>query len=72
MNWTNTSLWFAYELVRMLIFHICLKDFDEAMQSRFHLKLKYDNLGLDTRKCIWMSFLEMATTTVGVANYYPE
>jgi hypothetical protein len=47
-------------------------DFDEAMQSRIHLTLKYGALGVDTRKGIWESFLEMATTIKGEAICTPE
>jgi hypothetical protein len=49
-----------------------LRDFDEAIKSRIHLKLKYDDLGLDTRKDLWMSFLKKATTDAGGAKYSPE
>jgi hypothetical protein len=44
-------------------------DFDEAMQSRIHLTLKYGALGIDTRRGIWKSFLETATTIKGKAIY---
>jgi hypothetical protein len=46
-------------------------DFDEAMQSRIHLTLKYGALGIDTRRGIWKSFLETATTVKGKAIYTP-
>jgi SpoVK/Ycf46/Vps4 family AAA+-type ATPase len=49
-----------------------VSDFDEAMQSRIHLTLKYGALGVDTRKGIWKSFLETATTIKGEAIYTPE
>ena len=42
-------------------------DFDEAMQSRIHLTLKYGALGIDTRRGIWQSFLEK-----GKAIYTPN
>jgi hypothetical protein len=47
-------------------------DFDEAMQSRIHLTLKYSALGTDTRRGIWKSFLDTATTIKGKAIYTPD
>ena len=47
-------------------------DFDEAMQSRIHLASKCGVLGIDTRKGIWKSFLDMATTVKGEAIYTSE
>jgi hypothetical protein len=44
-------------------------DFDEAMQSRIHLTLKYSALGVDTRKGIWTSFLKTAKTIKGEAIF---
>jgi hypothetical protein len=44
-------------------------DFDKAMLSRIHLTLKYGALGIDTRRGIWKSFLETATTIKGKAIY---
>ncbi|KFZ15463.1 hypothetical protein V501_02714 [Pseudogymnoascus sp. VKM F-4519 (FW-2642)] len=46
-----------------------VKDFDEAVQSRIHVGLKYGPLGVDTRKEIWRSFLETAKTEKGDAVY---
>lgn len=45
-----------------------VKDFDDAMQSRIHLAVKYPALGIDTRKEIWKSFLEKAVTAKGKAR----
>jgi hypothetical protein len=47
-------------------------DFDEAMQSRIHLTLKYSALGVNTRKGIWTSFLKTAKTIKGEAIYTVE
>jgi SpoVK/Ycf46/Vps4 family AAA+-type ATPase len=47
-------------------------DFDEAMQSRIHLTLKYSTLNLATRKGIWTSFLKMAETLKGEAICAPK
>src|SRR6266702_1502268 len=35
-------------------------DFDKAMHSRIYISLKYPALGLDTRRELWKSFLEIA------------
>ncbi|ELR10673.1 hypothetical protein GMDG_04940 [Pseudogymnoascus destructans 20631-21] len=40
-----------------------VRDFDEAVQSRIHVGIKYSFLGVDTRKAIWRSFLETKTET---------
>lgn len=40
-----------------------LKDFDKAIQSRIYLKVKYNNLCLDTREILWRSFLTKAGRT---------
>lgn len=45
-----------------------VKDFDDAMQSRIHLAVKYPALGVNTRKEIWKSFLEKAVTIKGKAK----
>ena len=39
------------------------------MQSRIHLTLKYGALGINTRRGIWKSFLDTATTMKGKAIY---
>ncbi|KFY05238.1 hypothetical protein O988_00150 [Pseudogymnoascus sp. VKM F-3808] len=46
-----------------------VRDFDEAVQSRIHIGVKYTPLGVDTRKAIWRSFLEKAKTENGDALY---
>jgi hypothetical protein len=46
-----------------------VSDFDEAVQSRIHVGIKYSPLGDDTRKAIWRSFLEKAKTETGDAVY---
>ncbi|KAL5349005.1 hypothetical protein ACLOAV_006431 [Pseudogymnoascus australis] len=46
-----------------------VRDFDEAVQSRIHVGIKYNPLGVDTRKSIWRSFLEKAKTEQGAAAY---
>jgi hypothetical protein len=38
-------------------------DFDDAIESRIHLGVKYKPLGLDTRTVIWESFLKTANPT---------
>ena len=43
-----------------------VKDFDDAMQSRIHIAIKYTFLGTDTKQDFWTSFLAKATTTSGV------
>ncbi len=45
-----------------------VKDFDDAMQSRIHLAVKYPDLGVDTRRSIWASFLDKAVTAGGEAK----
>ncbi|OAF55513.1 hypothetical protein VC83_07573 [Pseudogymnoascus destructans] len=45
------------------------RDFDEAVQSRIHIGVKYSPLGVDTRKAIWRSFLGKAKTENGDAAY---
>ena len=42
-----------------------VKDFNDAMQSRIHIAIKYTLLGADTRQDLWTSFLTKATTTSG-------
>ena len=53
----------------MLVTTNRVKDFDEAVQSRIHVGVKYSPLGVDTRKEIWRSFLEKAKTKKGDAVY---
>jgi SpoVK/Ycf46/Vps4 family AAA+-type ATPase len=42
-----------------------VSQFDEAILSRIHLMLRYDNLGKDARKQVWGDFLSWATTPSG-------
>jgi hypothetical protein len=46
-----------------------VRDFDDAIQSRIHLALRYGPLGVDTRKGIWNTFLQNAITAGGKAAY---
>lgn len=49
-----------------------VRDFDDAIQSRIHLALRYNALGIDTRRGIWDDFLKEATTAEGDADYSTE
>ncbi|KAH6668333.1 P-loop containing nucleoside triphosphate hydrolase protein [Halenospora varia] len=49
-----------------------VRDFDDAIQSRIHLALRYSPLGVDTRKGIWDTFLQSAITAEGKADYSDE
>lgn len=40
-------------------------DFDDAVLSRIHLKIKYDDLTKDARRGIWSYFLSKANTHQG-------
>lgn len=42
-------------------------EFDEAILSRIHLKMKYPELTLDSRRSIWKNFLAEARTSQGPA-----
>jgi SpoVK/Ycf46/Vps4 family AAA+-type ATPase len=42
-------------------------EFDEAVLSRIHLKIKYPELTKDARRKIWKSFLAEASTSQGSA-----
>jgi AAA+ superfamily predicted ATPase len=42
---------------------------DDAIASRIHFKLKYDNLNLEQRISIWRRFLEKAATPQGAPIY---
>lgn len=44
-----------------------VSDFDEAIFSRIHLMLKYDELGISARSQIWEHFLHRARTSQGGA-----
>ena len=45
-----------------------VRDFDDAIQSRITLALRYELLSLATRKQIWVSFLKKAVTVNGAAK----
>jgi len=49
-----------------------VRDFDDAIQSRIHLALRYSPLGVDTRRGIWDTFLQNANTAEGKADYSDE
>ena len=49
-----------------------VRDFDDAIQSRIHLALRYGPLGVDTRKGIWNTFLQNAITAGGEADHSDE
>jgi hypothetical protein len=49
-----------------------VRDFDNAIQSRIHLALRYSPLGIDTRRRIWNTFLQNTTTAEGKADYSDE
>lgn len=44
-------------------------DFDDAIQSRITLALKYGSLNPTIRKQLWISFLAKARTASGAAKY---
>lgn len=46
-----------------------VQDFDDAIQSRISVALRYTPLGFDTRKTIWENFLKKAATAKGRAIY---
>lgn len=46
-----------------------VRHFDDAIQSRIHLALRYGPLGVDTRKGIWNTFLQNAITAGGKADH---
>lgn len=46
-----------------------VRDFDDAIQSRITLALKYGSLNLTTRRQLWISFLAKARTANGAAKY---
>lgn len=49
-----------------------VRDFDDAIQSRITLAVRYDSLSLDTRKQVWVSFLKKAVTANGATKYDPK
>lgn len=44
-----------------------VSDFDEAILSRIHLKIKYDELTKEARREIWKCFLSKAPTHQGAS-----
>lgn len=49
-----------------------IKTFDEAIISRVHFPLRFDNLDAQARKNIWVGFLEKTGTSHGVATINPK
>ncbi len=45
-----------------------VSQFDEAILSRVHITLRYDDLDKDTKEQIWEQFLDRANTSQGPAN----
>jgi SpoVK/Ycf46/Vps4 family AAA+-type ATPase len=45
-----------------------VSEFDEAILSRIHVLLKYENLNADARREVWKDFLERGRTPKGAAN----
>ena len=46
-----------------------VRDFDDAIQSRITLAVRYEPLSLTTRKQVWESFLKKAVTVNGAAKF---
>jgi hypothetical protein len=46
-----------------------VKQIDDAIASKIHFKIKYDNLGLDQRRGVWEYFLGKAATPKGTPVY---
>ena len=46
-----------------------VRQIDDAIASRIHFKLKYDNLNLEQRTNVWRYFLGTAITSQGAAIY---
>ncbi len=49
-----------------------VKDFDDTIQSRIHLALRYSPLGVDMRKGIWNIFLQNVITAGGKVDCSDE
>lgn len=47
-------------------------DFDDAVQSRIHIRISYSPLGPNTRKRIWESFLKKLITEGKAASLSAE
>ncbi len=46
-----------------------VRDFDDAVQSRITLGLRYETLAFDTRRTVWDSLLKRASNASGPAKY---
>jgi len=45
-----------------------VSEFDDAILSRIHIMLRYDNLDVEARRAIWKQFLDIASqgsTSIG-------
>jgi hypothetical protein len=49
-----------------------IRDFDDAIQSRITLAVRYEPLSLPSRKQVWASFLKKTVTVNGTAKYNAE
>jgi AAA+ superfamily predicted ATPase len=49
-----------------------VKQIDDAIASRIHFKIKYDNLNLEQRRGVWDYFLGKAVTPQGLPVYSPK
>jgi hypothetical protein len=49
-----------------------VSQFDEAILSRIHLMLRYDDLSKDAGRKIWERFIERARTSQGSAKVKPD
>jgi hypothetical protein len=49
-----------------------VSQFDEAILSRIHLMLRYDDLSKDAGRHIWERFIEQARTSQGPAKVKPD
>jgi SpoVK/Ycf46/Vps4 family AAA+-type ATPase len=49
-----------------------VSQFDEAILSRIHITLRYDDLDKDTKEQIWRQFLDRANTRQGPAHVSPS
>ena len=66
-NLITIFLWKLEYYERIIILTTnCVKDFNDAMQSRIYIAIKYTPLGADIRWDLWTSFLVKATTISGV------
>jgi hypothetical protein len=49
-----------------------IKDIDDAFQNRISVVIRYEPLGLNTRKILWGAFLKRAATANSLAKYTPK